>query len=120
MIFASENSPHVQHTRLHFHSKGRACSTYEWGRGEVHAEFRWKHMREGKGRDNSVGIATRYGLDGPGIKSRWGRDFPHPSRPALGTTQPPVQRETGLARGERGRGVALTTHPHLASRLGKE
>jgi hypothetical protein len=24
-------------------------------------------------------IATRYGQDGPGIKSRWGRDFPHPS-----------------------------------------
>ena len=26
-----------------------------------------------------VGIATRYGLDGPGIESRWARDFPHPS-----------------------------------------
>jgi hypothetical protein len=35
-------------------------------------------------RDSSVGIATRYGLDGPGIESRWGRDFPHPSRPAMG------------------------------------
>jgi hypothetical protein len=23
-----------------------------------------------------VGIATAYGLDGPGIESRWGRDFP--------------------------------------------
>ena len=33
------------------------------------------------GRDSAVGIATRYGLDGPG------RDFPHPSRPALGPTQ---------------------------------
>ena len=31
-----------------------------------------------------VGIATGYGLDGPGIESRWGRDFPHLSRPALG------------------------------------
>ena len=36
------------------------------------------------GWDSAVGIATRYGLDGPGIESRWGRDFPHPSRPALG------------------------------------
>jgi hypothetical protein len=27
------------------------------------------------GRDSSVGIATRYGLDGPGIKSQRGRDF---------------------------------------------
>ena len=43
------------------------------------------------GRDSSVGIATRYELEGPGIESRWGRDFPHPSRPALGPTQPPVQ-----------------------------
>jgi len=24
-----------------------------------------------------VGIVTRYGLDGPGIKSQWRRDFPH-------------------------------------------
>ena len=30
-----------------------------------------------------VGIATAYGLDGLGIESRWGRDFPHLSRPAL-------------------------------------
>ena len=35
------------------------------------------------GRDSTVGIATRYGLDGPVIECRWGRDFPHPSRPAL-------------------------------------
>jgi hypothetical protein len=31
------------------------------------------------GRDSVVGIATRYGLDGPGIESRWGRDFSQPS-----------------------------------------
>ena len=63
------------------------------------------------GRDSSVGIATRYRLDGPGIESRWGRDFPHPSRPALGPTQPPVQWLPGLFRGQSGRGVVLTTHP---------
>jgi hypothetical protein len=39
-----------------------------------------------------VGIVTAYGLDGPGIEFRWGRDFPHLSRPALRPTQPPVQR----------------------------
>jgi hypothetical protein len=42
------------------------------------------------GQDSSVGIATRFGLDCPGNKSRWGPDFPHPSRPTLGPTQLPI------------------------------
>jgi len=42
-------------------------------------------------RDSVVVIATRYGLDGPGIESRCWRDFPHPFRPSLGSTHPPVQ-----------------------------
>jgi hypothetical protein len=48
---------------------------------------------------SSVGIATGYGQDGPGIESRWRRDFPHLFRPALGSTQPPVQWIQGLSRG---------------------
>jgi hypothetical protein len=47
-------------------------------------------------RDSAVCITTRYGLDGPGIESRWGRDFPHSSRPALGPTQRSVQWVPGL------------------------
>ena len=51
------------------------------------------------GPGSSVGIATGYGLDGPGIEYRWGvGDFPHLSRPALGSTQPPVQWVPGLSR----------------------
>jgi hypothetical protein len=48
------------------------------------------------GRDSSVGKAIHCGLDGPGIESRCGRDFPHPSRPTLGPTQPPTQWVAGL------------------------
>jgi hypothetical protein len=73
-----------------------------------------------RGRVNSVGIASRNGLGGPGIESRWGRDFPHPSRLPLGPTQPLIQWIPGLSRGQSGRDVTLTTHPLLAPRLKKE
>jgi hypothetical protein len=48
-----------------------------------------------RGPGSSIGIATGYGLDGPGIESRWGQDFLHLSRP----THPPVQWVPGLSRG---------------------
>ena len=46
-----------------------------------------------------VGIATGYGLNGPGIKSWWEPDFPHLSRPVRGPAHPPVQWVPGLSWG---------------------
>jgi hypothetical protein len=70
-------------------------------------------------RDSVVGIATRYGLKGPGIESRWDeifRTFPDRSR------GPPSLLYNGyraFPRGKGGRDVMLTTHPLLAPRLRK-
>jgi len=61
---------------------------------------------------------ARYGLDGPGIEYRCGRDFPHLSRPILGPTQPPMGTWsfTRVKRPRRG----VDHPPHLAPRLRKE
>jgi hypothetical protein len=65
-----------------------------------------------------VGIATRYGLDGPGIESSWSRDFPHLSRQALGSIKPSIQWVPGLSQSKRpGRGVE---HPPPPSAEVKE
>jgi hypothetical protein len=56
------------------------------------------------GRDSSVGIATWYVLDGPGIESRCGRDFhapvlsghgAHPASCAMGTGSFPGVKRPG-------------------------
>jgi hypothetical protein len=70
-------------------------------------------------RDSSVGIATRYGLEGPGIEYRWGEIFrTYPDR----LRGPPSLLCNGyrvFPGGKGGRGVMLTTHPLLVPRLRK-
>ena len=56
------------------------------------------------GPGSSVGIATDYGLDGPG-SNPGGYEIFRQSRPALGTTQPPVQCLPGLSRGQSAAGA---------------
>ena len=66
------------------------------------------------GRDSSVGIATRYGLDGPARFFASVQTGPgvHPACCKMGTGS--------LSRELSGRGVALTANPHVAPRLKKQ
>jgi hypothetical protein len=73
-----------------------------------------------EGRDSSVGIATRYGLDGPGIESRWGWIFRTcPDRPWGPTSL--LYKGYRVFPGGKEAGVWLwPPHSHLAPRLKKE
>ena len=66
-------------------------------------------------RDYSVGIATRYGLDGSRDRIPVEERFPAPDRTGLVLTQLPIQKVPGHSGG-----VALNTHPHLGPRLNKK
>jgi hypothetical protein len=56
-------------------------------------------------------ILSRYGLDAPGIASTWGRDFPLPSRPALGPNQPPLHWVPCLFPGRKRAGLGVNHIP---------
>ena len=71
------------------------------------------------GRDSSVGTATRYGMDGPGIESRWRARFSVPVQTFPGVHPASGTMGTGSFQGVKwpGRGV---DHPPPSSAEVKE
>jgi len=59
--------PTTVHTLQYVVTIIRVCFILLWG-----TYYLYLYVDATMGRDSSVGIATRYGLDGPGIESRWG------------------------------------------------
>jgi hypothetical protein len=81
-------------------------------------ELRFQEIR---GSVSSVGIAIGYWLDGPGIESRWGRDFSAPVQTGPGAHPASYTIGTGSFPGVKSaRGVTLTAHPLLVSLVLKE
>ena len=68
-----------------------------------------KAFYKDRGRNNSVGIATRYGLDRQGIETRWGASLSLPIQTGPRSHSASRKMGTGfLFRGQSGRGVTLT------------
>jgi hypothetical protein len=61
---------------------------------------------------SSVGIATLYWLDGPGIESRWGgADLTHSFKQVVVSSQPPIKWVSPPSPRLSGRSVSLADHP---------
>ena len=72
------------------------------------------------GRDSSVGIATRYGMDGAGIESPWGARFSAPVQTGPEAHPASYAMGTGSFPGVKRPGRSVDQPPHLAPRLKKQ
>jgi len=75
------------------------------------------HINCSSGRDNAVGIATRYRLDGPGIEYRWGTRYSAPVQIGPGAHPASCTMGTGSFLGVNWPGRGVHHPPHLVPRL---
>jgi hypothetical protein len=71
-------------------------------------------------RDSPVGMANRYGLDGPGIESRWGARFFASIQTDPGTLPASCALDTGSFPEVKRPGRDIDPLSHLSPRLKKE
>ena len=72
------------------------------------------------GRDKSVGVATRYGLRGSGMESRWGARFSAPVHTDPGAHPASYTMGTWAFPGVKRLGHGVDHPPHLAPKLKEE
>jgi hypothetical protein len=99
----------------------KADDVYDWQIYHLYLSIVYKFWepKPSVSRDSSVGIATRYGLEVPGIESRWDEIFRTYTDRLRGPPSLPYNGYRVFPGGKGGRGVMLTTHSLLVLRLRK-
>jgi hypothetical protein len=106
----------LTHTHKRDRSYDQAVSRQQLSSGFIKFTFT-DHLSYNQSPGSVVGIATAYGLDGPGIESRWGARFSAPVQTGPKAHPASYTMGTGSFPGVRcGRGVTLTPHPLLLPR----
>jgi len=103
---------HFKYIHLHRLHQNFICAES----AQLHTQHNWTLVTymSACGPGSSVGIATGYGLDGPGIESLWGARFSAPVQTGPGAHPAPCTMGTESFPGVRsGRGVLLTPNPLL-------
>jgi hypothetical protein len=102
----------------HLRTRGNFMATTNVGSTWYHVFTVFSYTLVGRvAKSVSVGIATGYELDGPGIESRWRARFSAPVQTGPWTHPASCTMGTGSFPGvEFGRGVTLTPHPLLVPR----
>jgi hypothetical protein len=111
---------------LVFHADGDDLSgcisqgSYFWEQHSTIHQIRVLYINIVRSRDSSFGVATCYGLEVPGIESRWGDEIfrTYPDRP-WGPPSLPYNGYRIFPGVKSGRGVTLTTHLLLVPRSRK-
>ena len=88
--------------------------------GNTRANINTSFSSQTVGRDSSVGIATHYGQDGPGIQSRCWARFSAPIQTCPGAHPACYTRGSGCFPTVKRPGLVVEHPLHLASRLRKE
>jgi hypothetical protein len=105
------------HTRIYIEKSQLTESAWSYILGLLMTVLFVRLLCEIWGPGSSVGIATGYGLDGPGIESRWGARFSARVQTDPGAHPAYCTMDTGsFLAVESGRGVTLTPNPLLVPR----
>jgi hypothetical protein len=110
-----ETMPGIKSRTLNYPARNQATTLTDQFRYRRLNSLSWIY-NDYEGRDNSVGIATGYELDGPGIESRW-RQFSAPVQPDPGANPASYTTGTGSFPGVKRPGRGVDHQPQFSAEV---